>query len=136
MKHDEFIGQVQARARLSSRGDAERMTRATLETLGERIPEGLAENIAAQLPVEIGEHLRRTITLGGTGRGERFNRDEFIARVSSRSTTDEPLAAYGIRVVLELVAEATSGGLMAKLQESLPDGLRESLLAGSSGDVR
>jgi uncharacterized protein (DUF2267 family) len=33
MKHDEFIGQVQHRARLSSRGATERATRATLETL-------------------------------------------------------------------------------------------------------
>ena len=85
------------------------------------------------MPAKIGEHLRPTVTLGGTDRPERFDRDEFIARVSSRSTTDEPLAAYGIRVVLELVAEATSAALMAKLQESLPDGLREPLVAGSSG---
>jgi uncharacterized protein (DUF2267 family) len=32
MKHDEFIRQVQHRARLSSRGDAELATRATLTT--------------------------------------------------------------------------------------------------------
>jgi uncharacterized protein (DUF2267 family) len=47
MRHDEFIGHVQQRARLSSRGDAERASRATLETLGERVPEGLADNLAA-----------------------------------------------------------------------------------------
>jgi uncharacterized protein (DUF2267 family) len=39
MQHDEFIGQVQNRAKLPSRGEAEGATRATLETLGERIPE-------------------------------------------------------------------------------------------------
>ncbi len=43
MQHDAFIGQVQARARLSSRGEAESATRATLETLGERMPEGLVD---------------------------------------------------------------------------------------------
>jgi uncharacterized protein (DUF2267 family) len=37
MKHDEFIGQVQHRARLSSRGDAKRASWATLQTLGERL---------------------------------------------------------------------------------------------------
>ena len=56
MEHDEFIGQVQHRARLGSRGDAERATRATLETLAERIADGAANNLAAQLPNEIGEH--------------------------------------------------------------------------------
>ncbi len=40
MKHDEFIGRVQHYARLPSRGDAERATRATLETLGERLAGG------------------------------------------------------------------------------------------------
>jgi hypothetical protein len=43
MQHDEFVGQVQARARLADTGRAESAIRATLETLGERIPEGLAE---------------------------------------------------------------------------------------------
>lgn len=52
MQHDVFIGQVQQRAKLPSRGDAERATRAALETLGERIPSGFATNLAAQLPVE------------------------------------------------------------------------------------
>ena len=69
MEHDEFIGQVQARARLDSRGAAEQATRATLETLGERLSEGAAENLAAQLPHEIGEHLRRT----ASGTGERLD---------------------------------------------------------------
>ena len=47
MQHDEFIAQVQARARLSSRGDAERATRATLETLAERLAGGLRDKLAA-----------------------------------------------------------------------------------------
>lgn len=49
MRHDKIIGQVQARAQLASRGEAEAATRATLETLGERITPGAAENLAAQL---------------------------------------------------------------------------------------
>ena len=47
MKHDEFIGHVQHGARLASRGAAERATRAALETLRERVPDGLADNLAA-----------------------------------------------------------------------------------------
>jgi uncharacterized protein (DUF2267 family) len=58
MKHDEFIGQVQHRARLRSRGAAERATRVTLETLAERLVGGEANDLASQLPLEIGHHLR------------------------------------------------------------------------------
>lgn len=132
MQHDEFIGQVQQRARLSSRGDAERASRATLETLGERVPEGLADNLAAQLPHEIGEHLRRTEVYGGVGTGERFDRRDFVKRVASRAGVDEPQAAYLARTVLETVDEATEGAIVAKILDSLPPDLRSLISAGST----
>jgi uncharacterized protein (DUF2267 family) len=134
MQHDEFIGQVQQRAALRSRGDAERATRATLETLAERVPAGLATNLAAQLPVEIGEHLRRTVPLGfENSTGERFDGREFIARVAARSTADEPLAAYLTRVVCEVTDEATQGMVSEQVAEVLPDDVRRFVTAGSSG---
>jgi uncharacterized protein (DUF2267 family) len=136
MQHDYFIGQVQQRARLSSRGEAERATRAVLETLGDRIPEGLADNLASQLPQEIGEHLRRTEVLGGGGTGIRFGLDEFISRVSERSGFDGPKAAYTSRVVCEVVDEAVQGGMMAKVREDLPGDLQKLVTAGSSGQMR
>lgn len=134
MKHDEFIGQVQDRARLASRGEAEGATRATLETLGERVPEQLATNIASQLPTEIGEHLRRTVTMGGAGSGERFDRSEFLTRVADRGHTDEPAATYQARVVLEVVGEATDG-VLDKLRDALPEDLRALVSAGSTGGL-
>jgi uncharacterized protein (DUF2267 family) len=133
MQHDEFIGQVQARARLSSRGDAERASRATLETLGERIPEGLADNLAAQLPHEIGEHLRRTVVYAGAATGERFDRGVFVARVAARAGVDEPQAAYLARAVVEVVDEATEGTIMSKVLESVPSDIRSLISTGSTG---
>ncbi|WP_158894112.1 DUF2267 domain-containing protein [Amycolatopsis anabasis] len=136
MKHDEFIGQVQARARLASRGDAERATRATLETLGERVPEQVVAHLAAQLPLEIGEHLRRTVTMGGAGSGERFGLDEFTHRVAQRGHMADPDASYRSRVVLEVIREATSPGALDKVRDSLPEDLRELVDSGSSGGLR
>lgn len=133
MQHDEFIGQVQNRARLSSRGDAERACRATLETLAERVPEGLADNLAAQLPHEIGEHLRRTEIFAGAGTGERFSRQDFITRVAQRAGVREQQAAYLIRTVSEVVDEATQGGIMENVAESLPADIRQLVTAGSTG---
>ncbi|WP_216214657.1 DUF2267 domain-containing protein [Amycolatopsis aidingensis] len=134
MKHDQFIGRVQARARLASRGEAEGITRATLETLGERIPERVADHVAAQLPIEIGEHLRRTVTMGGAGSGERFGIDEFAERVAERGHTTPPQAVYGSRVVLEVIGEATEG-VVEKVRDALPGELRGLIDAGSSGSL-
>lgn len=133
MQHDELIGQIQARAQLPSRGAAEAACRATLETLGERLPEGLADNLAAQLPREIGENLRRTEVYGGAGTGERFDRQVFIARVATRAGEDEPRAAYLARVVLEVVQEASQGGVVTKVMQALPDDIRDLVSAGSTG---
>lgn len=135
MNHDEFIGQVQSRAQLPSRGAAEGITRATLETLGERIPEQVAAHVAAQLPTEIGEHLRRTVTMGGAGSGERFGLDEFSDRVADRGHLQVPDAVYGSRVVLEVLGEATEG-VVGKVRDSLPEELRGLVDAGSSGELR
>ncbi|WP_019629221.1 DUF2267 domain-containing protein [Actinomadura atramentaria] len=132
MQHDQLIGQVQARARLASRGEAETACRATLETLGERVPEGLADHLAAQLPREIGENLRRTEVFGGAGTGERFDRADFVARVAARAQVDEPRAAYLARVVLEMMGEATEGGVMDKIADAVPDDIRDLLAQGST----
>jgi uncharacterized protein (DUF2267 family) len=127
MNHDEFIGQVQHRARVDSRGAAERATRATLETLGERLTGGAAQNLAAQLPHEIGEHLRRSgpaalpVDLQG-----------FFERVAAREDTELPAAVFHARCVIEVVGEATTGGGVEKIKDQLPDEY-ERLFAGSSG---
>ncbi len=134
MKHDQFIGLVQDRAQLPSRGDAETATRATLETLGQRIPEHLAANLAAQLPQEIGEHLRRTVTMGGAGSGERFGLEEFAELAAERGYTDPPNAIFRARVVLEVVDQATED-VLGKVREALPAELTSLVDSGSSGSL-
>ncbi|WP_326600358.1 DUF2267 domain-containing protein [Streptomyces sp. NBC_01803] len=134
MQHDEFIGQVQARARLDSRGAAEAATRASLETLAERIPPSLAANLAAQLPREIGEHLLRVAAAPDLpATGIRMSRSEFFDRVAQRSGADTPKAVHEARCVVEVTGEATVGGLTGKIRDSLDDELAEVLFAGSSG---
>ncbi|MGH3966274.1 MAG: DUF2267 domain-containing protein [Pseudonocardiaceae bacterium] len=57
MRDEEFITEVQTRAGLSTRADAERVTRATLAILGEHLPDSVAGAVAAALPERLGEHL-------------------------------------------------------------------------------
>lgn len=133
MQHDEFIGHVQQRAHLGSRGEAERATRATLETFAERLPAGLADNLASQLPEEINEHLHRIVKAPDEpDSGERFGRNEFINRVAERAGggVDFPQAAHWVRAVFDVVDEATSGSLTGKVADSLPGELRDLVAAG------
>lgn len=136
MRHDEFTGQVQSRAKLADQGQAERVTRSVLETLAERIPDGLAGNVAAQLPHEIGEHLRRFQMYGEMGTGEQFDEEEFVNRVSQRSGLDFPQAAFAVRVVCEVADEATQGSVWQKVEEALPGDLKVLVTAGSTGDMK
>ena len=131
MKHDEFIGQVQHRARLSSRGDAERATRATLETLAERLAGGETNDLASQLPREIGEHLRRE----WSGIGERFSLDEFFRRVRIKEGVDLPDAIFHARVVMEVVSEAVSKGEMDDVRAQLPAEYDRLFESGSKGHM-
>ena len=121
MKHDEFVGEIQHRAHLASRGAAEAAIRATLETLGERIPRGTAEHLAAQLPPEIGHHLRGHLF-------ERFSLQGFYQRVAGREPADEPEAIFHARIVLTLIAEIVSPGVMVKVRRELPESYQPLLL--------
>ncbi|SDL15438.1 Uncharacterized conserved protein, DUF2267 family [Cryobacterium psychrotolerans] len=134
MDEDTLMGQVQNRARLSTRADAARAVRSTLETLAERIPAGLADNLAAQLPHEVGENLRRVAADPLHESGERFDRDEFIHRISDRAGVDDPQAAYLARVVFEVIDEAASL-VMDTVRGVLPEDLQQLTSAGSSGKL-
>ncbi len=122
MDHDQFIGAVQHRARLSSRGEAQEATRATLSTLAERIQDGQAENLAAQLP----EPLETPLVEGEET--ESFDVDEFVARVAERDASvgegaeSEADAAHHARVVFDVVSEAVTEGQFEDVRAGLPDG--------------
>jgi uncharacterized protein (DUF2267 family) len=131
MKHDEFIGQVQHRARLSSRGDAERATMATLQTLGERLGGGEAKDFASQLPPQLA-----TYALSGlAGIGERFSIDEFFQRVSDREGVDLPQAVFHSRAVIEVLQEAVSRGEIKDIRAQLPADYNRLFEAGSQGEM-
>lgn len=134
MRHDEFIGQVQARAKLGSRGEAERATRATLETLAERLPSGLAQNLAAQLPHEIGEHLRR-VREGYPTEPPWQGLPDFVEHAGNRGGSSGSDTVYRARVVLEVLDEATTGRILAKVRDSLPEQVRPLIDAGSDGGL-
>lgn len=79
MDHEELLNTVAQRAEISA-DQANAFTRATLETLAERISGGEARDLAAPLPKELQQPLRPRAE-----DAERFGLEEFIRRVSQRT---------------------------------------------------
>ena len=119
MTHDEFIGMVQHRAELPSRGDAERLVRVTLETLSERLQHAAAAHIAAQLPLEIGRHLRGAVHF------EHLSLEELYERIAARDGTSPSKAAFHAQCVFDVLCEALSPGAVHKLRQQLPHELQK-----------
>lgn len=132
MRHDTLIGQVQARARLPDRGAAERAVRATLETIAERIPDGVADHLAAQLPAEVDEHLLRVTaphehSREQRGRADPFDLTVFLGRIAWRAGISEEAALREATAVLEVLDAAVDPELMTRLSRVLPRDIRELL---------
>ena len=117
MNFDEFTGQVQHRLELPDTGRTVRAIRATLYTLGQRIPAGNAEDLAANLPMEIDWYLTGAVH----EHGQRFDWTEFVSRVSDIEGIDPADAAYHSRVILDLVHEEVPASDFRQLRDALPE---------------
>ena len=131
MRYEEFIGQVQHRAGLSSRAEAERATRATLETLAERLVGGEVDDLAAQLPSELALYLQPP----DAGIGAKLTLDEFFEVVSEREGVDLPDAMFHARVVIGLLTEAVSMGEIEDVRAQLPADFAQLFKVENEGDL-
>ncbi|WP_416905133.1 DUF2267 domain-containing protein [Micromonospora echinospora] len=121
MNYDTFVDQVAQRAGVPSDRAVE-LTRATLETLAERLTGGEALDLAAQLPKPLQLLLRKTPT---TEHADRFGAAEFVARVGQRADADSPAARSGIRAVFVTLREAITGGEFDDVAAQLPRDYRD-----------
>ncbi|GGM63729.1 uncharacterized protein (DUF2267 family) [Halarchaeum rubridurum] len=119
MKHDEFVGDVQHRLELASRGEAIRATRAVLETLGERLQADEAADLAGPLPMEIDRFLHAADS------GQLFDFDEYVARVSQRARVEPAEAAFYAKVVVDVVEDAVPDTELDDVTAQLPAGYDE-----------
>lgn len=117
MDYDDFLGDVQNRGQLASQEDAVTATRVTLKTLSERIEPNGAENLAAQLPREIGVFLTEVDSV------ERFGWDEYIDRIVERGhynpEDERGDAVYHARVVIDVVDDAVTDGAIEDLRDQI-----------------
>ncbi|MFE5603382.1 DUF2267 domain-containing protein [Streptomyces coelicoflavus] len=138
MQHDEMIGKVQALTQLPGRGPADRATRAVLSTLAERVPSGLAEHMAAQLPPELAAPVRQAAdnSAGDPANPstERFDLATFAGRIAGRAGTDDDTAVREAAAVLEVLDAALAPELMEHVAGALPADIRELLPAGRAAE--
>lgn len=117
MNFDEFTGQVQHRLELPGTGETVRAIRATLMTLGQRIPEGNAEDLAASLPLEIKWYMTGAVK----EHGQHFDWSTFVERVSQIEGVERPEAAYHARIIIDLVSEVVPDSDFEELRDMLPE---------------
>jgi uncharacterized protein (DUF2267 family) len=115
MQFDEFITRVQERARLDSREEATALTRAVLETVGERLDSKVRNGLEAQLPNELKEFLRIR-----AAEGRRYDLDEFYSRVGARAGLQSEDARERTRQVISVLRQAVPGGEIEDILEDLP----------------
>lgn len=113
MEYTEFIDRVRQRTGLDSQEDAVRVTRATLETLGERLSRVETRRLATQLPKELAAyfHPRQESQL--------FPLEEFFNRVSAREKVRHAEAVDHARAVITVLCEAASPGEIEDVRREL-----------------
>ncbi|MFJ5561621.1 DUF2267 domain-containing protein [Streptomyces sp. NPDC093250] len=144
MQHDQIIGKVQALTGLPDRGSAEMATRAVLTTLAERLPSGLTDHVAAQLPPPLAAPMRQAMDSAAEGAegpratsGERFGLTTFAGRIAGRAETDEDAALREAAAVLEVLDAALTPELTEKVAAALPKDIGSLLpVARAAEDTR
>ncbi|NGM68248.1 DUF2267 domain-containing protein [Natronolimnobius sp. AArcel1] len=128
--YTDFMGEVQHRIEAGTQAEAVRTTRAVLVTLGERVNEGGATDIASPLPMEVDRYLL------AADHGQQFDFTEFVTRVHERlnyddldlesgygrpGAIDESEATYRAKAVIALLEERVPGEDLANVASQLPD---------------
>jgi len=103
-----------------------RATRATLETLAERLGPDEARHLAAPLPHEI----QLFLSDAAMPMPERFSPGEFLLRVCAREGIALPESTQHARVVIDVLTEAVSPGETTNVLARLPEDYKQ-LFAGS-----
>jgi uncharacterized protein (DUF2267 family) len=117
MDFDELTGTVQHRLELPGTGETVRSIRATLSTLGGRIPAGAAEDLAASLPMEIRWYLTGAVR----EHGQRFDWREFVEHVAEIENVEPSDAAYHAQVIVDFVNTQVPESDFRQLRDQLPE---------------
>ena len=116
MQFDDFINRVQEQTRVDTPQEAIAITKAVLETLGERLDRKVRNGVAAQLPKELKEFL-----LARSDKTDEYGVTEFYNRVGARSELKYQEALTHTRQVFTVLRQAIPGGEIQDILEYLPE---------------
>jgi uncharacterized protein (DUF2267 family) len=119
MEVDRFVEQVRERCGLTDCGQAQQAIEVTLETLGERLDEADAVEVAADLGEPLATLLRRRRFEG------EFSLPELYDRVSHRAWVAPGFAIEHTQVVFQVLAEAVTPRTLKRLHAHLPREMAE-----------
>lgn len=114
---DEFLDTVGERAGFDSGEAARRAISAVLRTLGERLSEGEAADLALYLPEPLDEELVHADDRSATD----YSYDEFTRRISRRESVETAEAEVHARAVGSALADAASDREVGAARKQLPD---------------
>jgi uncharacterized protein (DUF2267 family) len=120
MQFDEFITRVKEEARLNTREESVAITRAVLETLGERLDRKVRNGLEAQLPNELKDFL-----LTRAENPDQYDLPEFYNRVGARADLKYQAAKERTRQVCSVLRQAVPGGEIEDILEDLPSQYKE-----------
>lgn len=121
---DYFLGRVAERAGLSTRQEVDRLARATVSALSERITAGQVNDLSPGLPPELSAELA-----GYTGQAVAFDKSTFLDRISGEiDTVDldeaERQVQAALSVLREWIPEEEIDDTLAQLPPDLADMFR------------
>ena len=131
MDYEQFITIVEQAIgdQPTSDGEASLATRATLQTLGERIDPGQARQLASQLPAEIAPWVATQTP------AQRFDADEFVRRLGEREGVDPAIARRHAGAVLTALDRAIPSKEWSDVVAELPRSFATLLPSGPWVDV-
>jgi uncharacterized protein (DUF2267 family) len=127
MRYAEFIETVERVASILH-DDAERAARATLETLGERLSYGEANDLAEELPRELRPWIHNT------SEAQAFSVAEFLDRVARREGIAPSAAETHARAVFAALGKAVSDDELHDMASELPRDYGD-LIRAAEGDA-
>lgn len=116
MAYAAFLADVRTRGGYDS-DEAERITRAVVAALGQRLPPEQAEHLADQLPQPMSDLLT-----GAPARITDWSVSQFCDHVAEELAIGSQEARADARIVLATLASRISGGELNKILTDLPSG--------------
>ncbi len=119
MTMETFLEQVQQRAGLSTQKEADRLARATMSTLSERVTAGQVDDLSPALPPELRTELGRF-----SGQARSFDKLGFLDRVSGEiESVDLEETEKQVRAVFAVLRQWAPSGELDDTLAQLPQDL-------------